>query len=89
MAFEKTIEQPTGVAATYHRILRGTVDFTTGRTTVDFVSYVDRTAREADKQPVSGGSVTFDEMPSFDGDPRPWAYDLLKRRPEWADAKDV
>lgn len=89
MALEKPVEQPSGTVAAYHRILRGIVDFTTGKTTVEFASYVDKAARDADKQPITGGSVTFDEMPTFSGDPRPWAYALLKQRPEWAEAKDA
>ena len=89
MALEKYIEQLTGATATYHRILRGTVDFATGMTTLEFASYLDAAARQDGKAPLAGGSVTVSELPAFDGDPRPWAYTLLKQRPEWADARDV
>lgn len=89
MALEKPVEQSNGAVATYHRILRGIVDFTSGKTVVEFASYLDKAARDANRHPLTGGSVTFDEMPTFNGDPRPWAYALLKQRQEWADAKDV
>lgn len=89
MALSKSVPQPTGIACTYHRILRGIVDFTNGHTTVEAASYVSKEARDAGAAPITGFSTTFEQMPTFTGDPRPWAYDLLKQRPEWADATDV
>lgn len=89
MALLKSMLQPTGVAATYHRITQGTVDFTTGKTALAMESYVDAAARQAGCSPIAAYSLTLDTMPSFNGDPRPWAYAQFKARPEWADAQDV
>ena len=89
MAILKTLEQPNGTVATYHRIIRGTVDFTTGYTTIEWESYLDKAARDAGKRPITAGSVIFESMPSWSGDPRLWAYAELKARPEWIDAQDA
>jgi hypothetical protein len=89
MALAKTFDQPTGVATSYHRVVRGIVDFVTGATTLEVASYLSADARTAGKLPIGGSSLTVPTMPDFNGDPRPWAYAQLKQRPEWADATDV
>jgi hypothetical protein len=89
MALAKSIDQPTGVAVSYHRVVRGIVDFVTGATTLEVASYLDAAARTAGKTPIGESSLTIPSMPDFNGDPRPWAYAQLKARPEWAGATDV
>lgn len=89
MALQINFELPSGISETYHRISTGTVDFNTGKTTLNIESYLSAEARNAGKSPVGGMSITVDAMPSFNGDPRPWAYDQLKARPEFSGASDV
>lgn len=89
MALQVNFELPTGVSQTYHRITRGTVDFTTGKTVLDIESYVSAEARAAGKRPTGGMSVTIPALPAFNGDPRPWAYEQLKTRPEFSGATDI
>lgn len=89
MALEKTVEQPNGTAANYHKVLRGTVDFVTGNTVLEIASYLSAEARQAGKQPISSMTTTIYMMPSFTGDPRPWAYEELKKQSEWEGSKDV
>lgn len=89
MALQKDVEQPTGVVASYHRIIVGLLDFNTGQTTLDVATYLDAAARLAGNQPVARWSFKFNAMPDFNGDPRPWAYTILKTRPEFSDAKYV
>lgn len=89
MALQINFQLPSGVDQTYHRITRGTVDFTTGSTTFVIESYFNAAAREAGKAPTGGMTVTIPDMPDFKGDPRPWAYAQLKERPEFSGAIDV
>lgn len=89
MALEKTIEQSTGVSATYHRILRGIADFTTGNTVLEIGSYLNAEARQAGRDPIMQWSTTVYGMPGFSEDPRGWAYTGMKSVLEWSDAKDV
>ena len=89
MALSKSIPQPTGVAATYHRIVRGSLDFATGWTTLDVASYVDKAARDANKLAISNSVTVIEAMPPFNGDPRDWAYSQLKAVGGWTDAVDA
>lgn len=89
MALHKAFPQPSGVDATYHRIITATADFENNRTTLNMQSYISAEARQDGKAPISGCSLTVDGMPNFQGDPRPWAYQQFKDRPEWAGATDV
>lgn len=89
MALQKTVAQPSGVSASYHKIETGVVDFVALKTTVHGASYLDEAARQSGAEPLSRFSTTFDELPTFQGDPRQWAYDLLKQRAEWQGATDV
>lgn len=89
MALQINFELPSGVAQTYHRVTRGIVDFTTGHTTLEVASYLSADARTNGKSPTGGMSITVEAMPTWDGDPRPWAYAQLKARPEFSGATDV
>lgn len=89
MALQINFELPSGVTQSYHRIRSGTVDFSTGATTLQIDSFISAEARAAGKLPIGGMSVTLPVVPTFDGDPRPWAYAKLKERPEFSGATDV
>ena len=89
MALQKAIPLPTGVDATYHRIVSAVADFERNQTTLNMQSYVSAQARLDGKSPVSSCSLTIEGMPNFDGDPRPWAYAQFKARDEWHGATDV
>lgn len=89
MALQINFELPSGITQSYHRIRSGTVDFVTGSTTFNIESFISADARTAGKSPTGGMSVTIPATPSFNGDPRPWAYDQLKARPEFSGATDV
>lgn len=88
MALQKSVEQPNGAVATYHKVVTGTIDFTVYSTTIVLASYLNSDARKAGKEPLATSIAVFDAVPTFNGDPRIWAYDQLKAN-GWGDSTDV
>lgn len=89
MALSKSIDTPTGVAATYHRITQASVAFPDGPTVLLLESYLDASARASGKQPLQSSTLTVEGMPTWSGDPRPWAYAQFVAREEWAGAETI
>lgn len=89
MALAMSLQLSSGVEATYHRIITATADFDRNETTLNMQSFLSELSRREGKAPLSACSLTVSGMPSFEGDPRPWAYAQFKAWPEWAGAVDV
>lgn len=99
MALLKTIELNTGVTVTYHRVLRGLVDYEFRAAQIVVGTYLTQQAREDGKQPVYTREYHFsDDAPEEENrafpftdteSPRFEAYTALKALPDFADATDV
>lgn len=53
MALEAHIEQPSGVVATYWRIIKSTRDYELGTISIDIAGYASKEARKAGKAPIT------------------------------------
>lgn len=90
MALNKAIRQDDGVVTNYHRILF-TQQMLNHHNSIVVVSYVDREAREGEKEakkPPYRQSKTF-EVPYDENMIPSKAYDVLKTLPDFEGAEDV
>lgn len=91
MALEKSIQTNYGVNAAYHKINTITISWHNRACFVDFFSYLDRQAREDNRNPLSSAYYEFTEDDfTFDVESNisQQIYDKLKLRKEWQDATD-
>jgi len=88
MALIKSIDTEYGIPATYWNIGGIQEDFKGKGAEVTFYGYADRSARDANKQPLSAGKMNIGGAEYSPDMTRPFVYQLMKQRPEFEGAED-
>jgi len=89
VALSKTLPLSTGASATYHRVIKVTVDVTGGRAIVRIGQYLDQASRDAGKEPMSTRDESFDLPSALVSSVGTAIYGELKTISDFADAVDV
>lgn len=83
MAISKSIEAPSGVDATYHRISMCVHDFRGASTRVMVESFASEDARRSGKTPLHSEELTVHHEQGVEPT-RAWAYSKLVQEPQYA-----
>jgi hypothetical protein len=80
MAIKSNVELNNGVVMSYHRVMETSTNYLSGQTTVKVASYVDETARRANKEPVQVREHQI-ALEGSDASLRETFYTLVMRAP--------
>lgn len=86
MALEIKLETAFGVDALYHKLVEVQYDFRAGKGIAQLACYKDKTARQAEKAPLTNYSVALADMVDIDANS---VYTSIKLDETFAKAKDV